>query len=97
MTSSNKSHKKLKRDIIDWHCAELTRATPITDSYKNTQNVRRFLRRECGENFKFTRPFMAQIRGWIQEGAKGTDCKTLGDVADEWNRREKKDRIKEST
>ncbi len=66
--------------IFNWHNAPLTRETPITDSYKNTQNVRRFMREQCGENFKFNRLFMA----WIKASAP----KTLGDVADEWLRRE---------
>jgi len=65
---------------IDWHSAPLNRDTPITPNYKNTQNVRRFLRQACGEDFKFDRPFMQ----WIKDG---TDL-TLGDVADEWMRRQ---------
>jgi len=31
---------------FDWHSDPITRATPITDGYRNTQNVRRFLRSE---------------------------------------------------
>lgn len=65
---------------LDWHSAALTRSTVIDKSYKNTQNVRRFLTQECGENFKFDRDFMA----WIRSGA----AKNLGDVVDEWVRRE---------
>ena len=66
---------------FDWHADEITRATPVDDNYKNTQNVRRFLKQECGANFKFDRPFMA----WIKDGVP----KTMGDVADEWLRRQK--------
>ncbi|HMB75382.1 MAG TPA: DUF6434 domain-containing protein [Kiloniellaceae bacterium] len=65
---------------FDWHSAKLTRQTPVTEGYRNTQNVRRFLKLECGEHFRFDRPFMQ----WIRSGQP----KTLGDVADEWIRRQ---------
>ena len=65
---------------FDWHSEPLSRETPVTDSYKNTQNVRRFLTGECGDGFKFDRAFMA----WIKNG----EPKTMGDVADEWLRRQ---------
>ena len=64
---------------FDWHSSPLDRETPVTADYRNTQNVRRFLKAQCGENFRFDRPFMA----WIRSGAP----RTLGDVADEWLRR----------
>ncbi|MGI9513084.1 MAG: DUF6434 domain-containing protein [Anderseniella sp.] len=64
---------------FDWHCDTITRSTPVTVSYRNTQNVRRFLKSQCGENFRFDRSFMQ----WIKDG---TD-KTMGDVVDEWMRR----------
>ncbi len=66
---------------FDWHSASLTRATPVNENYKNTQNVRRFMIEQCGIAFKFDRDFMA----WIRNGM----AKTLGDVADEWQRRQK--------
>ncbi len=62
--------------VVDWHKNEITRTVPITSSYRNTQNVRRFFRAECGEHFKFDRPFMA----WLIDGTP----KTMGDAADEW-------------
>ncbi len=65
--------------VFDWHCDPILRTTPITAGYRNTQNVRRFLKQECGDGFKFDRPFMA----WIKDGTP----KTMGDVADEWLRR----------
>ncbi len=68
-------------DAFDWHSGKITRATPVTASYRNTQNVRRFLVAQCGPTFKFYRAFMA----WIKDGAP----KTMGDVADEWKRRHK--------
>ena len=64
---------------FDWHCDSITRDTPVTGENRNTQNVRRFLHKECGDDFKFDRRFMA----WIKDGAK----KTMGDVAEEWCRR----------
>lgn len=64
---------------FDWHSDTLTRATPVTPSYKNTQNVRRFMLEHCGPGFTFDRPFMAWIRNDI--------AKNLGDVVDEWRRR----------
>jgi len=39
------------------------------------------MRTECGEDFRFDRPFMA----WIKDGRP----KRMGDVADEWLRRRK--------
>jgi hypothetical protein len=64
---------------FDWHSADITRDTPVTGRYKNTQNVRRFMLEQCGEGFKFDREFM----GWIIDGTP----KTMGDVVDEWLRR----------
>ena len=65
---------------FDWHSDPLSRETPVTGTYRNTQNVRRFLKSQCGEQFRFDRPFMQ----WIRDGRE----KTLGDVADEWLRRQ---------
>ncbi|MEZ2332939.1 DUF6434 domain-containing protein [Mesorhizobium sp. RCC_202] len=64
---------------FDWHADPILRATMITKTYRNTQNVRRFLTRECGAAFKFDRHFMA----WLKDGTE----KTMGDAADEWLRR----------
>ena len=69
---------------FDWHSDTLTRATPVTPHYKNTQNVRRFMREHCGPGFKFDRPFMAWICNEVP--------KTLGDVVDEWRRRQEDSR-----
>ena len=65
---------------IDWHSALLTHSTVVDKGYKNTQNVRRFMVEQCGENFRFDREFMAWIRDDIP--------KNLGDVVDEWKRRQ---------
>jgi hypothetical protein len=64
---------------FDWHSDHITRTTPITGCYKNSQKVRRFFKSECGEEFKFDRPFMA----WMKYAVG----KTMGDAADEWARR----------
>jgi len=64
---------------FDWHADPISRTTPVTSTYRNTQNVRRFLRSQCGASFRFDRTFMQ----WIKDGAG----KTMGDVADEWLRR----------
>lgn len=69
---------------FDWHSGPITRATPVTPHYKNTQNVRRFMLEQCGPGFKFDRPFMAWIRNEVP--------KTLGDVVDEWRRRQEDSR-----
>lgn len=66
---------------VDWHGAELTRATVIDRHYRHTQNVRRFMLAACGEAFRFDRDLMA----WIRSGVP----KTLGDVVDEWRRRQR--------
>jgi hypothetical protein len=64
---------------FDWHSAELSRETALNKDYKTTQNVRRFLRTQCGDDFKLDRPFIK----WIKDG----NPKTLGDIADAWNNR----------
>lgn len=65
---------------IDWHSTLLTRSTVVDKGYKNTQNVRRFMVEQCGENFRFDREFMA----WIRDDTP----KNLGDVVDEWKHRQ---------
>lgn len=70
---------------FDWHSGVMTRATPVTPHYKNTQKVRRFMLEHCGPAFKFDRPLMAWIRNDIP--------KTLGDVVDEWQLRQEDSRV----
>ncbi len=65
--------------VFDWHSGSVDRDTIVTENYKSTQNVRRFLKSQCGDSFKFDRTFMK----WIKNGQP----KTMGDVADEWLRR----------
>ncbi|OEC36414.1 hypothetical protein SAMN05216600_101429 [Pseudomonas cuatrocienegasensis] len=66
---------------FDWHSGQITKETAVTSTYRNTQNVRRFLVDACGPDFKFDRGFMA----WIKDGK----AKTMGEVALEWQRRYK--------
>lgn len=63
---------------FDWHAAPLTPDTRLTDSYRNTQNVRRFFTSQIGTHFKFNIAFMA----WI----KGNAGKTLSDAVAEYHR-----------
>ena len=64
---------------FDWHSDPITAETPVTEGYRNTQNVRRFLTAACGPGFKFDRAFMA----WIKDGRP----KTMGEVATQWRLR----------
>ncbi len=66
---------------FDWHGRKITSRTRITESYRNTQNVRRYFRRKCGDDFKFDRSFMA----WM----KAAENQTMGAAAKEWLRRKK--------
>ena len=66
-------------DRFDWHADPISRATAVTATYRNTQNVRRFLLAQCGARFRFDRPFMQ----WIKDATP----KTMGEIADEWLRR----------
>jgi len=61
---------------FNWHSEHLTLHTIITDSYKNSQNVRRFFKQHIGEHFKFNVRFM----GWM----KSNIGKTLKEAIEEW-------------
>ena len=43
---------------FNWHSAELSENTLITDNYKNTQNVRCFFKNAIDDSFKFNIAFM---------------------------------------
>ena len=47
---------------FDWHSAALDDATVITDSYRNSQNVRRYFKSRLGDRFAFNIAFMDWIR-----------------------------------
>ncbi len=63
---------------FDWHSGKITADTLIDGTYKNTQNVRRFFKKACGDGFTFNRSFMF----WM----KTNTGKTMGDAAREWKR-----------
>jgi Domain of unknown function (DUF6434)/SAP domain-containing new25 len=76
--SAGKKQDKKTIATFDWHSALLTPETKITDSYKNSQNVRRFFKQHCGAAFHFSIPFMA----WM----KNNNGKKLRDAVKEWKR-----------
>ena len=49
------------RSTFDWHSATLTDATVITDSYKNSQNMRRYMQAAI-PGCKFSIPFMTWMK-----------------------------------
>ncbi|WP_114520803.1 DUF6434 domain-containing protein [Altererythrobacter sp. ZODW24] len=57
---------------FNWHSEQLSRTTTITDSYRNSQNVRQFFQRELGAGFRFNIAFM----DWM----KANVGKTLSDA-----------------
>ena len=65
---------------FDWHAGPITPQTLIDANYRNTQSVRRFFKRMCGEHFKFDRAFMA----WMKTAVG----KTMGDAVKEWQVRQ---------
>ena len=65
---------------FDWHRNKISDTTQIDESYKSTQNVRRYFKSRCGDHFKFDRSFMA----WMKENSG----KTMGDAVAEWQSRQ---------
>ncbi len=61
---------------FDWGNEKLSRDTIITDNYKNTENVRSFMVKEIGTQFRFNVKFM----NWM----KTAQDKTLGDAICRW-------------
>ncbi|MEM9195770.1 MAG: DUF6434 domain-containing protein [Myxococcota bacterium] len=76
--------KKRIRSDFDWRTSSLRKSTVITDSYRNTQNVRSFMKKHAGEKFRFSNEFMAWMRA--NEG------KTLGDAVMFWRELDRKKR-----
>lgn len=60
------SHKPSSR--VDWRTAPLSTETVISDSYRNTQNARRFFAAHFGPSFSFTIALMT----WIKENHGAT-------------------------
>ncbi|QUJ77359.1 hypothetical protein KDD17_04985 [Sulfitobacter albidus] len=68
---------RAQRSDFDWHSAPLDPTTVITDSYRNTQNVRRFFRDHAGAGFKFNIAFMT----WMRENTG----RTLADAVEAYH------------
>ncbi|MGF0334746.1 DUF6434 domain-containing protein [Ectopseudomonas toyotomiensis] len=64
---------------VDWHKNHIDDSTLITDSYKTTQNVRRYFKSKLGDDVKFDRDFML----WM----KSATGLTMGDAWQEWVKR----------
>ena len=64
---------------VDWHKNHIDDSTLITDSYKTTQNVRRYFKSRFGDDFKFDRDFML----WMKSATR----LTMGDAWQEWVKR----------
>jgi hypothetical protein len=67
-----------KQSLPDWHSVPLSSSTKIDAAYKNTQNVRRFFRKELGDHFHFNRDFMQYLK--THAGI------TLGEAAVYWKK-----------
>lgn len=75
---SQTNNSKRPTSKFDWHSEQLSLDTIITDSYKNSQNVRRFFIQHCGEKFHFSIPFMHFMKN---------NCGiSLQDAIQEWKR-----------
>lgn len=61
---------------FDWNISALTMETIITDSYKNTENVRAFFMIAIGKHFRFNTAFM----NWMKQNAG----RTLADAVAAW-------------
>lgn len=66
---------------VDWHKNHINDSTLITDSYKTTQNVRRYFKTKFSDELKLDRDFML----WM----KSATGLTMGDAAQEWVKRNK--------
>ena len=83
LRTGNKGHTKTPRlnvpkSSFDWHKEQLSTETVITNSYRNTQNVRKFYTQTIGMQFKFNVKFMS----WM----KSNTGKTLGDSIEAWHK-----------
>lgn len=62
---------------FDWSREDLTPDTPLTDSYRNTDNVRRFLQANTRHPFRFSIDFMAWTKANV--GATLRDAAVFAD------------------
>ncbi|WP_221236156.1 DUF6434 domain-containing protein [Xanthomonas sp. F4] len=63
---------------FDWHNGPIARATPVEDSYRTTQAMRRFLAHAWPTSGSI-------VSSW--RGSRTARPRTGGEVADEWLRR----------
>ncbi|MEO1445737.1 MAG: DUF6434 domain-containing protein [Cyanobacteria bacterium J06635_11] len=61
---------------FDWSKETLTLGTRTTDSYRNSQNVRKFMKQQVGDRFAFSNEFME----WMRDNMG----KTLADAVEFW-------------
>ena len=73
------SPKEKTKSKFDWNNADITHNTEITDNYKNTENVRAFMKREIGTHFHFNTEFMK----WTKQNIG----KTMNEAINEWKQR----------
>lgn len=66
---------------FNWKTKKLTLDTIITDSYKNSENTRKFFKEYCGQKFAFSISFMA----WMKQNVG----RTLQDAIKEWEKTQK--------
>ena len=76
--STRNTGRKQIKSKLNWSKETLSLDTVITDSYKNSQNVRSFFEKHCGDKFRFNIAFM----NWM----KSNFGKTLKDAIVEWER-----------
>ena len=82
ITTKSKGKIKKTKSNFDWNNEVLDFDTPISDNYKNTENVREFFKKSIGGNFKFNVEFM----NWM----KINTGKTLGNAVEKWKEIAKK-------
>ena len=70
--------KEKTKSKFDWKNADIGLDTELTDNYKNTENVRAFMKREIGAHFHFNTAFM----NWTKQNIG----KTMKEAIAEWKR-----------
>ena len=74
---TNIHSKTPAKSKFDWNNETLTLETIITDNYKNTENVRSFMKQQIGNHFRFNTAFM----NWT----KANVGKTLKNAIEAWH------------
>ncbi len=89
IAEKNPTVKKTKvSSKFNWNTENLSTETFITDSYKNTENVRQFFKNHIGPHFHFSTAFM----NWM----KGNTGNTLQEAINEWIKLNEKSKEKSS-